>query len=518
MLPSDPASPFPPQLLLRGVMMRHSKTQTTLSGAPILALPPKTLTYQPVPLLGSERTAYALLEHLVVSELRRAGGVSREGDSGALASIGLRLLREGAVAMHLLGGGAACPDQLRHLEELSRARLRAAIAAQGGAAGQYAGGGDAIQLRRMTPSAAIVHLGSSDRLHTDRQTSDRFHNASHNADMVRHAHSTQRVHDRSRSYAVDKLQTKLDQAKNKEHELKAEVKERSWEAASARWRWALERVTTGGALCRARLRDPREDPPLGGTRERDTGGEVRAGGGFRWLWLCRGVWGVQLQQAVGEAEAALAAAEGALRRPPLVPAREAGMLVFEPATRPEAEVGLLLLALTLALAITLSNSARGGDVAPPLARNPEPDLTPHRIPSLLVHRRGGGLLTFPPHMTLFTTVTFTLKHRLNCPVESPALSPASNVAQPLTTLTRADWLAPPRRSPLAAPKTCPPCPPPKRAPLAPAGRPGCTSPPAQAAERRSHGRRRQLQPRSARRTSAARPTGRAPHRDTVRGG
>ena len=39
----------------------------------------------------------------------------------------------------------------------------------------------------MTPSQAILHLGSSDRLHSDRQQQDRFHNVHHNADMVRHA-------------------------------------------------------------------------------------------------------------------------------------------------------------------------------------------------------------------------------------------------------------------------------------------------------------------------------------------
>lgn len=312
-------------------MMRHSKTQTTLSGVPILSLPPKTITYQPVPLRGSERTAYALLEQLVVSELQRVGGVARAG--AAVAGMGLRMLREGAVAMQLVGGGAACPDQLRQLEELSRARFRAAVAAQGaGAPAESVGVCDTILLRRMAPSAAILHLGTSDRLHTERLTSDRFHNASHNADMVRHAHTTHRVHDSSRSYAVDKLQTKLDAAKAKQEELQAEIGRRAWEAASARWRWALERITTGGALCRARLPDADESLPHG------IGGEVCGGGRFRWLWLYRGAYGQQLLQAVAQAEAALGAAEAALRRPPLLPAREAGMMRFVPATKSEAEV------------------------------------------------------------------------------------------------------------------------------------------------------------------------------------
>jgi multidrug transporter EmrE-like cation transporter len=116
-------------VLLRGVMMRHAKSQTHIDGRSILSLPPKTLEYVAVQLAESELTSYAFLEALFVKEIRRCralqsilmrGGVAvaapppvglannpfhRAGAlSGAqLLVTALRLLREACVALPLLG-------------------------------------------------------------------------------------------------------------------------------------------------------------------------------------------------------------------------------------------------------------------------------------------------------------------------------------------------------------------------------------------------------------------------------
>ena len=76
-------------------------------------------------------------------------------------------------------------------------------------------------------------------------TVTRVHNVSHNADMVRHANATSRVHDRNRSYAVDAMKKKLTDATDKVLELSFLQASHARFAARARWRWALGQVTTG---------------------------------------------------------------------------------------------------------------------------------------------------------------------------------------------------------------------------------------------------------------------------------
>ena len=51
------------QVLLNGVMMRHSKTQTWLDGTTILSLPPRRLVMQPVALEGSGTRRVARAAH-----------------------------------------------------------------------------------------------------------------------------------------------------------------------------------------------------------------------------------------------------------------------------------------------------------------------------------------------------------------------------------------------------------------------------------------------------------------------
>ena len=47
------------QVLLRALMLRRSKSQTTLDGVPILSLPPRTLRREPIKLEGSELASCA---------------------------------------------------------------------------------------------------------------------------------------------------------------------------------------------------------------------------------------------------------------------------------------------------------------------------------------------------------------------------------------------------------------------------------------------------------------------------
>ena len=207
--------------------------------------------------------------------------------------------------------------------------------------------------------------------------------------MVRHANQTARVHDRNRAYAVDKLQTKLDQALEKEDELKAEVAAYAHAAALSRWRWALERITTGGRLCRkqrprpsggAGAEEEEEEDGLGGLgaaaaeaaaeaeregeqneeddEESEAGGQqrTRVGGKYRWLWLYRGAVAAHRSKRLAEAEKALASAEAALKCPPLrvcsdaevgatehrFRSRAIGFVKFHAVTKAEEEGGIIV--------------------------------------------------------------------------------------------------------------------------------------------------------------------------------
>ena len=392
------------QVLMRGVMMRHSKSQTTLDGRSILSLPPKTITYQPVSLAASEVASYAYLEQLLVREIRRSQAIRSIGqpaplgrsqgsgvvsNGAALLVTGLRLLREACVALQLLGGGAACSDQLKALEEICRARLRATAAVDGDGAPWLDSGADAVQLKRLTPSQAILHLGSSDREHTEKQQGDRFHNAGRAVDMVRHANTSNRVYDRARAYAVDKLTTKLEAALEKKTELEAIERVHARSSALCRWRWALERVTTGALLCTARptaaadsLIGDEDEGTLAGlhadARARHEEAEARAAEeaeeeaaeaerqrharwppprpdskasrpprrSCRFLWLYRGVYGAHRAATLQHAEQVLNVAEQSVRSPPLVRPKgkqPEGMLEFAPVSAAELEAGLAIL-------------------------------------------------------------------------------------------------------------------------------------------------------------------------------
>ena len=307
------------QVLLNGVMMRHSKTQTWLDGTTILSLPPRRLVMQPVALEGSEHAAYVWLEQLITREVARtralqeASTAERTGSrssGGALLVTGLRLLREASVALQLVAGGGGVAEQLKALEEIARAQLQATYGFGASASPQMdLTSLDEVQLTQLTPSQALMRLGSQDRMATEAQHTSSLYNAQHRGDMVRHASQKQRVYDRSRSYALEGLQEKFNVTERKKEELEQEAQAERWLTTTRRWQWALERVTTGGILCRANQNAPGDDEA---TAAMDVEGAPRLGGKLGWLWLFRASILHVRAERLRLAEEELAEAEGSV--------------------------------------------------------------------------------------------------------------------------------------------------------------------------------------------------------------
>eukprot|EP00964_Phaeocystis_antarctica_P034836 scaffold19850_cov63-Phaeocystis_antarctica.AAC.1 len=314
------------QLLLHGVMMRHSKTQTWMDGSTILALPPRELVLAPVQLDGSERAAYVWLEQLIIAEVARTNALLEAGSAarssgGALLVTGLRLLREASVAMQLLGGGGGASEQLKLVEEIARAQLQA-LGSPAAAGAADPADVDEVRLTRMTPSQALQSLGSLDRRATEAAHSSSMYNAQHRGDFQRHANQRQRVYDRSRSYAMESLDEKFEQAETKREELEQVAVAERWLAATRRWQWALERVTTGALLCRGAAHADTTKPGPGLEPEQEPGPKPPLGGRFAWLWLHRAVRLHAADEKLRVAEAALAHAEASVKAPALTRLRD----------------------------------------------------------------------------------------------------------------------------------------------------------------------------------------------------
>ena len=306
------------QVLLNGVMMRHSKTQTWLDGTTILSLPPRRLVMQPVALEGSEHAAYVWLEQLITREVARtralqeASAAERTGSrssGGALLVTGLRLLREASVALQLVAGGGGVAEQLKALEEIARAQLQATYGFASASPQADLTSLDEVQLTQLTPSQTLMRLGSQDRMATEAQHTSSLYNAQHRGDMVRHASQKQRVYDRSRSYALEGLQEKFNVTERKKEELEQEANAERWVTTTRRWQWALERVTTGGILCRGKENAPGDDEARA---QMDVDGAHRPGGKMGWLWLFRASILHVRAERLRLAEEELAEAEGSV--------------------------------------------------------------------------------------------------------------------------------------------------------------------------------------------------------------
>jgi len=315
------------QVLLKRVMCRHSKSQRTLDGTPILTLPTKSISYVPVDLFPLELAVYARIESLFVRELDRLDGWGSERESSkSVGQVALRLLREACISIYLLSGGAACPDQLKLLEEVCRSRARASDFLPEGEGGPRAAEqtAESIQLTRMTPTEAISRLGSIDRLTTDRQHYDHFHNAQHRRDFVMHANTTQRVHNRVRAFALEKLSKRIEEVEEKMGALERAERKHMRAAALCRWKWALERLKTGALLFRApptpHAVTSTASPSGLATGSSPADGEgIRSAprGDLRWTWACRALYLRAREAEFAKAEEELEAAEASVRSPML---------------------------------------------------------------------------------------------------------------------------------------------------------------------------------------------------------
>lgn len=122
-------------VLLRGVMIRHSKSQTTLDGQSILQLPPFAFNATPVRLTdargqhaSSHLYIYKFMEELATTVLKKkmknGSGVGRSGRLLARTAVAaqalLRLMRETCISPMLLNGGAGCESQISTLNIILR--------------------------------------------------------------------------------------------------------------------------------------------------------------------------------------------------------------------------------------------------------------------------------------------------------------------------------------------------------------------------------------------------------------
>jgi len=109
------------QTLLRGVMMRHSKSQTYMDGSPLLSLPPRETHIVPIYVDASEAAVISYIEALA-ARLLSSGSIS--DDSGAKhRETLLRLLREACISPALLNGGMGCRPQLSSVNHLARREM-----------------------------------------------------------------------------------------------------------------------------------------------------------------------------------------------------------------------------------------------------------------------------------------------------------------------------------------------------------------------------------------------------------
>lgn len=174
----DPAALDLLAVIMRTVMMRHSKSQTTLDGRPLLSLPPASAGLVPVANTNPDLYVARFLESIAREALEGGGRDDAPLALDGLArAMGVRVRRSGAEMadslLHVLrmsASGAACVLQgsgMRKVHEL----VRAVVA---GRAGEPEGGGEGQGIPKMAVKRALELLMRPE-LVQDR-----------NKDMVRH--------------------------------------------------------------------------------------------------------------------------------------------------------------------------------------------------------------------------------------------------------------------------------------------------------------------------------------------
>jgi len=234
-------------VLLDGVMIRHSKSQAMLDGRSILDLPPFLFEALPIslnpkatlndPSSPAHNFCYRYIEELAASSLRHAIDVRSAvaGESSIQrANQLLRMQREVCISPFLVNGGAGCTSQIHELHRIVRERIRwdasLSVLEEDGAVDHEVG-----ELNTMDGASALIALISENRFEgkrrhmfdgsistgtavktTNTNNARRFDAfAVFEKNMVRHSNNVALNHDTKRHRAAESLQERLSSVENK---------------------------------------------------------------------------------------------------------------------------------------------------------------------------------------------------------------------------------------------------------------------------------------------------------------
>lgn len=207
---------------LSSVLLRRSKSMMVVeTGEPLLGLPELTVEYHPVHQSSSERALYYYLESVVAREMR---GEEQTANGRKSKKVCLKLLRDMCNSAVLINGGLGVPSQLLALNRLLLRQARMA----------YKNSDEPVEAKRvMNCDEAIMHLAQiqeSTRAGTD-QVSGLALGFGQGVSRRARANAT----------AEEKLEETLQDLNREQCRVALYKKER----AKLRWKWALEKVTTG---------------------------------------------------------------------------------------------------------------------------------------------------------------------------------------------------------------------------------------------------------------------------------
>ena len=275
------------ELLLGGVMMRHSKTQTnTHDGRSILELPPITTRHCAIKPTESEAATTAFLESLSVKLLRHTNviedviaeraeaqvndeggeeGDEEDGGAATAAAAGrpranrgggrrrrgggvidqlLKLQRQACTAAALIAGGSGCRNQLKDVDNLLRRVMALGQATIGGAAAvggvATAAGPDQLvaEMQRQPINKAYEDLMQGQQRQQLRQ----------NADFEWTSNATLNMYHTGGWRQTMTAVERRDEATTRQAELAHRLAAERSHACQMRWRWAVEQVSSGRGL------------------------------------------------------------------------------------------------------------------------------------------------------------------------------------------------------------------------------------------------------------------------------
>eukprot|EP01043_Picozoa_sp_COSAG02_P051506 COSAG02_NODE_5428_length_4337_cov_4.818079_2_plen_1315_part_01 len=268
------------ELLLGGVMMRHSKTQTNTSdGRSILELPPVTTHHLAIKPTESEAATTAFLESLSVKLLRHTnviddviaerveapddetdrgnevarpaaagrpytnhGPRGRRRRGGGVIDQLLKLQRQACTAPALIAGGSGCRNQLKDVDNLLRRVMALGQADIGGGAvatgGVNVGQNQAVKMQQLPINKAYEILMQGQQRQQLRQ----------NADFEWTSNSTLNMYHTGGWRQTMTAVERRDEATTRQAELLHRLRAERSRASQMRWRWAVEQVTSGRGL------------------------------------------------------------------------------------------------------------------------------------------------------------------------------------------------------------------------------------------------------------------------------